>query len=172
MKLVEVMNFSSDPKLQSLERELRELKYRGGFSTGPIPQHYQAHVKRLQAAISARREELRNRLTQSDRESELRNLARTSVRPEETSAEQRARHNANIGDGIKAGNTIRSKFGGWSELANAIKQYVIQASNDGKERVTTDDIVQHFRFPSHRSVDRWLERPEFRSVAQMLGRYN
>lgn len=173
MRLNEVMDFSqSDAKLANLQKELKDLKYKGGFQTGPVPLQYQNQVNRLKSAISVRQQELAIKVGQGDREADLRDMARQTVRGPESQAEQRARHNQNIGDGIRAGYSIRDKFGGWPQLAQAIEKYIKDASAEGNERVTTDDIVQHFRFPSHRAVDKWLERPEFRRAAQMIGRFN
>lgn len=170
MRLVEVAG-DNDRVIQGLKAELRDMQFQGNFLQGPVPSHYRNAVTRIERAIAEREKELQDRIQRSGREKQVRDLAKST---EQVTSQPmtRERHNRNIGDGIKSTYELLRQHGGWKGLAKQVEKYVRDASEHGTKKVTTDDIVTHFNFNSNRSVDRWIERPEFRSVARMLNRFH
>jgi hypothetical protein len=89
---------------------------------------------------------------------------------QETEEERHARHAQSIGHGIHDMHVLRNQYGGWEGLADAVHKYVVTASNSGANRVTADDIAHSFPGTTVRTVNKWLERPEFLKTARLLGR--
>jgi hypothetical protein len=91
-------------------------------------------------------------------------------RSAETEAQRRERLGNAMSDGMNAGNEYRDKHGGWEGLAKHLHAYVLKATNYGVDRITADDIAAQFKGVTTRTINKWLERPEFTRTARLLGR--
>jgi len=154
-------------------RELlaQERRRAAGVQQGNLPQHLD-RIERAEAAVRAAEQEAKA-LTNQDRVSqEQRDFHNTIAvkRAAETPEEQKARLAQAQADGQKAGMQYRDDHGGWEGLAAHLHKYVQQASNYGADKVVTADIHKQFPNTTARTIDKWLERPEFLRTARLLGR--
>ena len=154
-------------------RELlaQERKRAAGVQQGTLPQHV-SRLERASAAVKAAEQEDSALSVQDQRAKDARDFHNKMAikKAAETTEQRKARLSQAQSDGQLAGDKYRDEHGGWGGLAAHLHKYVQQASNYGADKVRTSDIQKHYPDITVRAIDTWLERPEFRRTAQLLGR--
>lgn len=171
MKLFELTH--EDP-LSAAQRELDDLKRRAGFiGQGVIAPQYKNQYDRLVHQIATIKAERKAAKQAEFAQAASRDYERDFVvkRSTETPEQKRIRRGDSIRAGLKAAREYRDdKTRDYATLAQKVHDIVMTASNGGAEKVTTDVIAHHFPNVASRTIDKWLERPEFRKTRLLMDR--
>ena len=140
-----------------------------------ISQGYEAQLSRLErdkAAIAAAAHADKAAIVRPELERRSREFHNNynNNRSAETEQQRRERLGNAMSDGMNAGNEYRDQHGGWEGLAKHLHAYVQKATNFGADRITADDIAAQYKGVTTRTINKWLERPEFTRSARLLGR--
>lgn len=159
-------------KIRDAKNTVNDLKQRAlSLQQAGRSNQYDTQIKRASTQLQVLQDELkalepRATATQASREFDRQYAEK---RANETPEDRKARFGKAVGVGLNVTNELRQKFGGWEGLAGDVLAYVRTATSEGQERVTADDIAHKYGTLG-RTVNKWLERPEFWQTARLLGR--
>lgn len=159
-------------KLRTIKADIKELKSKAAnMSQSGFDQKYKTQLDRLNAAKKEAERELgeiptREQHAQKAHEAEKQ---RAEKKAAETDDEKKERFGKAVGQGLNQTNKLRKEEGGHEGVADKVYNYVKNATKDGVEKITAEDIAHHFNTTA-RTVNRWLERKEFTKVARLMGR--
>lgn len=183
MLLIELfLTESEDAELQHLinnvrkaKEELRDAKQKAAsFQQSGSSSAHKNTIDRLEAAVKTAQAKV-DAYQSSRGEAEKARAAekeRATKRAAETPEEKSARHGAAISAGRAHAKEIKTGESGKAEktvAASKVYDYVNTSTNGGKDKISTSDIAHHFD-TTVRTVNKWLEQPEFTKVARLLGR--
>jgi len=159
-------------KMKGIKDEIKKLQSKSAsvVQNGIAPQ-YKSQWDRLQAAKKATQDDLNkieSRAKASDSTHKFHQEFATK-RATEPESEKKKRFGDAVSQGLIHNNSERKEVGGYAGVARKMLDYVRIASKDGAEKVTVEDLTHHFD-TSARTINRWLERPEFTQVARLMGR--
>lgn len=144
-----------------------------GLGKAPAP-HLATQVNKAKAELRAAEEALRQfeksqGAEEKQREFQAKLADKEKAKENETEEERNKRWGRAKGDGRLHAEDLRAKHGGWTGLAKFVEQYVRGATRGGTTKVSAADIAHHMDTTT-RTIDKWLERPEFDSVARLMRR--
>jgi hypothetical protein len=181
MKLIDLfeVTFDSEKKKSAALQKLRDVKSQiktlrskasSGHSSGIAPQ-YQQQWDRLQLAKKLAQDEYDSVDTKAQAHATSHNFhqAHATKRANEVPEEKKDRFGDAVSAGLTHTNDLRSNVGGHAGVAEKMLAYAKLASKDGSVKVTAEDLAHQFDTTA-RTVNRWLNRPEFHQVALLLGR--
>lgn len=159
-------------KMKGIKADIKELQSKSAsvVQNGIAPQ-YKAQWDRLQAAKKITQNELDTLGTRATASAASHSFQQefAQKRATEPDADKKKRFGDAVSQGLTHTNTVRSEEGGHAGVASKMLAYVKKATNDGAEKITAEEIAHYFDTTA-RTVNRWLERPEFTRVARLLGR--
>lgn len=174
-KPTEVLVESPDQIREKIKNAKTELeKLRVGVVAQGMDGVMKARQDRLKNLIKALEHDLESELTHSSKEESIRASDKqiAAVKAAEKPADKKDRLGKAISAGHKQAAQHRVDASGeqnWGNLASKVHAYVVKASNEGKDKVTAEDIAHQFDMPA-RTINKWLERSEFDKTARLLGR--
>ena len=174
MLLIEISSSveSISTRFAAAKEQLTAAKKAAGAIHQGMSQVHKDRISKSQSLVTAIQQELTAAYKRTEVEKQQRDANHdfASKREAETSEHKKDRLAQAHTLGHDAGIGLRNTHGGWQGLANAVHKYVKTASNDGVDKVTAEDISSHFDGVTVRTINKWLERPEFTKTAQLLGR--
>jgi hypothetical protein len=159
-------------KIRDVKADIASLQKKSAsvVQNGIAPQ-YKSQWDRLQASKKSIQSDLDKIESREKAEAESLKFHQEieAKRSSETSTEKKERFGQAVSQGLKHTQSVRKEEGGHEGVAKKMLDYVQKASKDGSEKLTAEDIAHQFDTTA-RTVNRWLERPEFTKVARLLGR--
>jgi len=162
-------------KVRAAKAELSSAKSKAAsFQQSGAQASHKSVLAKHESAVKAAQQELENYKKSRGAAGEARaaEKERESKRASETEEQKKERLGKSISAGQAKAKEIKTGEEGEKGkdvAASKVYAYVVSASKEGQEKVTAGDIAHHFDTTA-RTVNRWLEQPEFTKVARLLGR--
>lgn len=165
-----IVERSIDQQLDAARKEVAKLKAKMDMSPHAA-KTLEDQYKRQVAAIKAlsQKKDLRARGEDSKAETNKWHKDNEEARNSRTKDEKKQQVGKAISQGHQSNAAKREEAGGHEGMAGKFLAYVNKASEGGKHKISGADIAHHFDINT-RTVNKWLERPEFAKVRMRLGR--
>jgi len=160
-----------EAKMEDVNKQIKDIKSKGGsFGNSPVAPQYEGVYKKLVAERKAIAEKIRIEKERSGSTEKGREWEKKHSEEHSDPEKNKERHNKAKSVGMNKANQLRSEHGDWKGLAKHVKAKVDAMTSNGTEKLHTDQIdkLTDELGITPRTLYKWLERPEFRSVRKNL----